>query len=271
MPTKTPRMVLERRYQKAAQEYQRNLPLEHYMEATPHATQRRITLASLELLEAKRTDVHLFNELLVQYRLPKDHLGQVVPDNMVVIHPDPIDADGSYVVELQPAGPFWVLEYVSKSTKRKDYKDNMQKYERDLKVPYYLLFDPETQKLALYRHNKKRYVAVVADAPGRCSIKELDIEVGLLDGWVRFWYQGELLPLPTELQDALDETKRQLTEMTRRAATATRRADTAARRADTATQRADTATQRAETEALRAEALERENAELRAQLKKSEE
>jgi hypothetical protein len=30
---------------------------------------------------------------------------------MVVIHSEPIDAEGSYDVPLQPAGPFWMLEY----------------------------------------------------------------------------------------------------------------------------------------------------------------
>ena len=35
--------------------------------------------------------------------------------------------------------PFLMIEYVSESNKRKDYIDNMQRYERDLNVPYYLL------------------------------------------------------------------------------------------------------------------------------------
>jgi hypothetical protein len=31
------------------------------------------------------------------------------------------------------------------------------------------------------------------------------VELALVDGWIRFWWQGELLPLPAELQNALDE------------------------------------------------------------------
>ena len=45
-----------------------------------------------------------------------------------------------------------MLEYVSKSSRRKDYDDNFDKYERDLKVPYYLTFYPDDQELTLYRH-----------------------------------------------------------------------------------------------------------------------
>ena len=48
MPTELPRVFLEIRYYEAAQEYLRKLPLEHIMEATTQATQRRITLASLQ-------------------------------------------------------------------------------------------------------------------------------------------------------------------------------------------------------------------------------
>lgn len=52
---------------------------------------------------------------------------------------------------------------------------------------------------------------------GRHAIEQLDVEVALLDDWVRFWYKSELLPLPADLQRDLDETRRQLRTMTRRA------------------------------------------------------
>jgi hypothetical protein len=103
-----------------------------------------------------------------------------------------------------------VLEYVSKSSKRKDYQDNHRKYEQESKVPYYLVFYPETRDLTLFRRNARRYVAVQPDAAERVAIPELELEVGLLDDWVRYWYRGELLPLPTELQTKMDATQLQL-------------------------------------------------------------
>jgi hypothetical protein len=48
-------------YEKAAQEYLRNLPPEHFMEATPQGTQREITLESLAVLKVYRPDLHLLN------------------------------------------------------------------------------------------------------------------------------------------------------------------------------------------------------------------
>ena len=244
MKTEVPKALLEVRYYTEAQDYLRKLPPEHFMEATPQATQREITLESLALVRAKRPEVQVFNELLVQYPLPRRRKpGQVVPDNMVVIHSKPIKADGSYDVPLQPAKPFWVLEYVSKNNSRKDYDDNMRRYELELKVPYYLLFVPSEQEMTLYRHGGESYVSVAPDVNGRCAIEELDLAVGVLDGWVRYWYQGNLLPLPADLLRSLEDTQRQLADMTRRA----------------------------EAEKQARMQLERELAALRTQLKKTEE
>jgi Uma2 family endonuclease len=210
MSTVEPRELLRIEYENAAQAYERSLPLEHYMEAISQSTQRKIALESLDLVHAVRPEIQVFSELLVQYPLDDDRIGQVVPDNMVLVHDEPIDAEGSYNVPFQPVRPFWVLEYVSKHTKRKDYQDNFHKYEKELKVPFCLLFYPEAQDLRVYRLSRGKYVLVKANAAGRYAIPDLEIEVALLDGWVRFWFRGELLPLPAQLQAELVETRRKL-------------------------------------------------------------
>jgi len=202
------------RYEQAARKYCDSLPLEHFMESTAQSTQREITLASLALVRAARRDFHLFSELLVQYpkgpNPSRPPFGQVVPDNMVVLHDGPIAAEGSYDLVFQPAGPFWVLEYVSVTNRRKDYEDNMVKYERDLKVPYYLVFDPEKQELILFKRKRGKYSALPPNKAGRYPLPEIDLEIALLDGWLRYWYRGELLPLPAEMARDLEQTKRRL-------------------------------------------------------------
>ncbi len=238
--TNLPRAAIEVAYADAAQEYLRSLPLEHFMEATAQATQRRITLECLDLVSARRPAVQVFNELLVQYpRRGHKKPGQIVPDNMVVLHDEPIEADGSYDVPIQPVGPFWVMEYVSKHNNRKDYEKSFDKYERELKVPYYLLFYPDNQELTLYRLKGRKYVSVKPNEDDRYAIPELDVEIALLDGWVRYWQEGKLLPLPAELQRDLDAALR----------------------------RAETAEQRAEQERAARLALEREVEQLRSQLR----
>jgi Uma2 family endonuclease len=214
LPPGTDLKRIKHLYEWAEQRYLKSLTLEDFMESIPQATQRKITVASFELVRVSRKDVQCFNELLVQYPIPDkdpDAPGQVVPDNMVVIHPKPIVASGSYMTPLQPVGPFLVLEYVSKSSVRKDEEVNYGKYERELKVPYYLLFYPDADEFTLFRLGEKRYEAVVPNGNGRCPIPELELEVGLLDGWVRYWFRRELLPLPGDLLEQLNETKRELT------------------------------------------------------------
>jgi Uma2 family endonuclease len=246
----TPRALIAVAYAEAAHEYLRSLPPEHFMEATSQAKQREITVESLALVKAQRPEVQYFNELLVQYpRRGQRKPGQVVPDNMVVVCDQPIDANGSYDVPLQPEKPFWVLEYVSKHNRRKDYDDNFDKYEKELKVPYFLLFYPETRDLTLYHHGGKKYVSVPADEQGRHVIPELEMAVGLRDGWVRFWFRGELLLLPGDLQRELD-TERQ--------------------RADHEKQRAEQLQQQLEGERQARLSAERELEQLRARLTAAE-
>ncbi|MHB1425493.1 MAG: hypothetical protein ACYC3I_20180, partial [Gemmataceae bacterium] len=46
-------------------------------------------------------------------------------------------------------------------------------------------------------------VSVKPNEHGRCEIPQLDLQVGLHGGWMRYWLRGELLPLPAELQAEL--------------------------------------------------------------------
>jgi Uma2 family endonuclease len=231
MASTKPRALIAVSYEEWAREYLRSLPPEHFMEAVGQSTQRKITLESLDLLKVHRPDVYVFSELLVQYPRPRRRRpGQVVPDNMVVLSDQPIKADSSFNLPLEPARPFWMLEYVSKNNKRKDYEDNFDRYEGDLRVPYYLVFYPDDQELTLYRHDGKKYVSVKPNKHGRHPIPKLELEIALLDGWVRFWYKGKLLPLPADLQRALEKTTRALDETTRRADEADSRAAALQRR-----------------------------------------
>ena len=213
-------------YERAAREYCESLPLEHFMQSTFQTTQCKITLESFDLICAVRPEIHIFSELLVQYG-PISNLLHVVPDNMVIIYEGEIDATGSYNIHNdEKSKPFLMIEYVSESNKRKDYVDNMVRYERDLHVPYYLLFEPENQVLSLFKMNaRKKYVAVKANAEERFAIPELELEVGILDNWVRYWFRGELQALPVELSEELERTKAALKTAERRLGQSERRAD----------------------------------------------
>jgi len=191
-------------YDRAADEYLQSLPLEHFMEAIPQSTQRELTLERLAVLRARRPDAQVFNELLVQY-FHEGRLRQVVPDNMVRLSKVPTVTKTSFITEHEQVQPFLVIEYVSPNSEGKDYVDSFHKYEQELKVPYCLMFYPSKQDLRLHRHTGVGYQRVTPNAHGRLTISELDLEVALVDAWARYWHRGELLPLPAELLQQLDQ------------------------------------------------------------------
>lgn len=231
------------------------------MESMGQGTQREITLESFALIRAVRPDVHIFNELLVQYG-PVTAIMRVVPDNMVVIHDGRIAALSSYDISLQVAHPFFVLEYVSPSNARKDYVDNFHRYERDLRVPYYMTFEPDIQLLKLFhleagkKGKGERYVCVNPNAAGRFAVPELEVEFAILDDWVRFWFRGELQSLPAELMN-------QLKAMAVKLAIANRRADDEQSRRTQAEQRADDEQRRRESVEIELAQSKAENERLR--------
>lgn len=57
MSPSTPRKLIAHTFARAAADYARSLQLEDFMEATSQATQRKITLESLDLVHAHRPDV----------------------------------------------------------------------------------------------------------------------------------------------------------------------------------------------------------------------
>lgn len=201
-------------YRHAERRYLSALRSEHaFVDNASQATQRLITLTSFALVRTKRSDVQCFNDLLVQYPPPgtdPERPGQVVPDNIVVIHQTPIHVEGSFNTPLQPVGPLLVIEYPSKSGAWEDYEARFEKYERELSVPYYLVFSPGTDGLYLFQLSNGRYAGVPPNVHGRRAIPELELEVGLLDGWMRYWFRGELLPLSGELLTDLRATRAEL-------------------------------------------------------------
>src|SRR5262249_3424443 len=161
-------------------------------------TQRQITTASWAGLRVVRPEVEFFSELLIQY-FYKGRFRRVVPDNLMIRTTDPPKKRTSYAIELEPVPPFLVMEYVSPASVRKECTASLRKSERELKVPYCVIFYPEDQDLRVFHHNGERYERMQPNGSGRFHVAELELEVGLLDGWVRFWYQGQLLELPAEL------------------------------------------------------------------------
>jgi hypothetical protein len=161
--------------------------------------QRELTGWSFAVLRTERPDVQLFTGRLIQFDSPgEDHPGQIAPDHFVAVHPTPLGRWGGYNIPYEPVRPLLVMNYVAESDRKYDAV-RREMCERDLAVPYYLRFDLTGRDLALFRPVGGTYRAARANPAGRLAVPELELEVALLDGWVRFWFRGELLPRPEDL------------------------------------------------------------------------
>lgn len=212
MSVKAPTLLDRLFYERAARDYCESLALEHFMESTPQQTQRKITLSSFELIHAARPDVWCYNELLIQYPVNGDvrELDRVVPDNLIVRHDGELNGTGSFNTPFEQAELVMAMEYVSPSSRRKDYEANLPKYEL-LRMQYYLIFEPEIKEIVLFRLNRRRTLqSQKPNEAERYTIPELELEIGLHDDWMRFWFRGHLLPMPAELAETLALTQQQL-------------------------------------------------------------
>lgn len=174
------------------------------------AEQGEVTRWSFEAIRGVRPDVRAFTNLLLQFPQPGGEPDQLAPDNTVFVPPKPLKLADRFDAPFLAIRPFLVLEYVSKASARKDEETSYAKYEKELKVPYFLLFYPDADEFTLFRLGETGYTSVVPNALGRCPIPELELEVGLLGRWMRYWFRGELLPLPGDLLKERDEARRQL-------------------------------------------------------------
>lgn len=208
------------------------------------------------------------------------------PDFFVVLDAEP-GPRTSWVVAHEGRGLDFVLEIHYAGDRHKDMVANVVRYAR-LGITEYFVYDVRNATLRGWRleNEPDRYVPVMPQR-GRWHAPHLGVELGLVDGRLRFWVEGNLLPLRDEIADtlaaALDaailraeaeiataraEAERAQAEAERAAAEiAAARAEAERAAAELADVRAEAL--RAKAEAERAAALEREVAALRARLEKT--
>lgn len=155
----------------------------------------------------------------------------------------------SYTPHTEGPIPLIVMEFLSENYGEEysiEFQHRIGKwyfYEQVVKVPIYVIFQPQTARLELYALESQRYQIQTPSADGRYWIPGLELFLGIWSGsrdnrtghWLRWWnIAGEMLPWPEEVA----ETERQ------RAETQRQRAEQLAQQAETERQRAEQLAQR---------------------------
>jgi Uma2 family endonuclease len=213
------------------------------MESERHWKQMVLLASSLRDAWADRHDVYIGANMAVYFsEIQARNQDFRAPDVFVVLDTDDHERKSWVVWEEDGRVPDVVIELVSESTEHIDRGRKKDVYAR-LRVPCYVIFDPFSTQLDVYRLDAsgRRYEATPKDGRGYARCEPLELFVGVVPGmygrleapWLR-WIDREGHPL----------------------------VERAEREAD----RAERAEQRAEREAERANQAEAELAALRAQL-----
>jgi Uma2 family endonuclease len=225
------------------------------METFVHYKTGTLLFVSLEWLWRDRHDFFAAGNLTIYFSptqlKSEDFRG---PDFFVVLgtHREPLrkswvvwDEGGKY--------PDVIVEVLSSSTKDVDRGLKKQTYQDVFHTPEYFLFDPETKELTGYELVGGKYQPLAPDPAGRLRSDELDLLLGIHEGYLRFFLpSGELVPAHEELGQENIELKVEVKEEARRAEAAEQHAETAEQRAETEARRAESAERRAETAEQRA-------------------
>jgi Putative restriction endonuclease len=120
----------------------------------------------------------------------------------------------SYTPQLQGEMPVIVMEFIS-DTQETEYSIKATYppgkwffYERILKVPNYIIFEPDSGSFEMYRLTTEQYILQEPDENQHYWIAEMNLYLGAWQGtrenrvgkWLRWWdEQGNLLPWGSEL------------------------------------------------------------------------
>ena len=212
------------------------------------------------------------------------------PDWMYVRPVDPvIGIRRSYTPHTEGAVPLVVMEFLSESdcgeysTRKLRPVGKWYYYEQIIKIPTYVIFDPASAELEVYRLQSGVYQRTSPDEENRYAIEGLeDIRLGVWEGiryneldrgfWLRWWtVDGELLPWSEEAMRQAEAKAQEAQDKAQEAKNKAQEAKSEAREAKNEAQEAKSEAREAKNEAREAEErarkAEAEKAELLAKLK----
>lgn len=184
------------------------------MESSRHRQQMSLLIEGLHLELAARPDVYVGGNMGLYFSaLQAKHNDFRAPDVFVVIGADQRERKSWVVWEEGGKAPDVIVELLSDRTADVDRGEKKRIYARVLRVPVYVLFDPYTLELIVYRLENGDYVEVPPRPNGRVPVEGMELELGVhvstyekVEGpWLR-WYRadGSLVPTRAEALEAAE-------------------------------------------------------------------
>lgn len=205
------------------------------LETQEHRLQMSLLIEVLDLHWRSRDDVYVNGNMFIHYsELDSGQKKFRGPDVFAVVGGVSKRIRKSWVVWKEGGRlPDFIVELTSESTAEVDRVEKMRLYRYVWRTPEYVIFDPLSGELAVFRSGPgaEPYEPVPADANGRFPCLEPGLSLGLWAGefqtathrWLRlFGPDGRVLPTYAEAEHARAEAERARAEAERARAEAER-------------------------------------------------
>lgn len=189
------------------------------LETDFHREQIDLLLRLLKYWWRDRPDFYISGNLTVYYNeqqiKKRDFLG---PDIFIVLGVEKRDRRSWAIWEEGGKYPNVVIELLSNSTANVDRGTKKDLYQDVWRVPEYYWFHPETMEFAGFRLVGGTYVPITPSDSGRLQSEQLGLELGIYDRQLRwFTAEGDLIPLPEEVERQRAEQEQQRANQERQA------------------------------------------------------
>jgi Uma2 family endonuclease len=181
---------------------------EHKLESAWHRDQISLLTHSVNQRWNDRHDFYCGGNMFVYFSpnqvRNEDYRG---PDFFVVLDTTRTPLRDSWVIWEEQRAPDLVIELLSPSTADADRTTKKRIYERTLRTPELLLYDPTTQEIEAFRLNSRHRYRAIPMKNGRLTSEVLTCQLGLWEGefdggpgtWIRlFEPTGEMVLTSSE-------------------------------------------------------------------------
>ncbi|MGF1567617.1 MAG: Uma2 family endonuclease [Nodosilinea sp.] len=189
------------------------------LETDFHRNQIDLLIRLLQHWWRDRQDFYISGNLTVYYNTQqlksRDFRG---PDVFVVLGTEKKDRRSWAIWDEGGKYPNVVIELLSSSTARVDKGAKKALYQDVWRLPEYYWFHPETLEFAGFHLVDGHYEAIAPTQQGHLPSEQLGLQLGIHDRQLRwFTAQGELIPLPEEMERQRAEQAQQQAEQERQA------------------------------------------------------